>query len=120
MQIEHWFMQALEPLKQSYQDEPERLLKKKEYRAAVISAVSLFENHLRSRILDYTDTRMIKSKSLYSLVQLAQEFEIISNNNTAEIKEWMHIRNQAVHSKQQVGFRDAKKIVNGIYKIINE
>lgn len=120
MQIEHWFMQALEPLKQSYQDEPERLLKKKEYRAAVISAVSLFENYLRNRILDFTDTRMIKSKSLYSLVQLAQEFEIIPNNITVEIKEWMHIRNQAVHSKQEVNFRDAKKIVNGIYKIINE
>ena len=43
MRIEHWFMEVLEPLKQSYQDEPDRLLKKKEYRAAVISAISLFE-----------------------------------------------------------------------------
>src|SRR5690606_12939157 len=116
--LEQWFIEMLEPLKQTYLDEPERLLKKKEYRASVISAISLFENHLRDKLLDFTDSRSSRSKSMYSLLDLAQEFQIIPIDMTGQIKEWMHIRNSAVHSKQEVGFRDAKRIVNGIYNIM--
>jgi hypothetical protein len=118
--VEQWFAEMLEPLQQAYLDEPKRLLKKKEYRASVISAISLFENYLRNRLLDFTDIRSSKSKSLYSLVQLAQEFQIIPIDMIGQIKEWMHIRNNAVHSKQEVGYRDAKRIVNGIYRIMKD
>lgn len=116
-QIERWFVSALEPMKNVYEEEPERLYKKKEYRAAVISAISLLENYLRNALRDYTNVRKV-NKSLYSLVQLAAEFQIINSNQVGNIKEWMFIRNNTVHSKRKVNFQESKKIVNGVMKII--
>lgn len=117
--VEHWFNQVLEPLRTTYLAEPERLLKKKEYRAAVISAISLLENYLRTRLSDYKELRRV-SKSLYSLVQLAGDFQIINPNHIGQIKEWMHVRNNAVHSKRNVSYQEARRIVKGVMEIINE
>lgn len=116
--IENWFIEILEPLRGSYLEEPDRLLKKKEYRAAVISAISLFENYIRERLSDYTNLRKA-SKSLYSLVQLALDYELIQPNNMAELKEWMYVRNNAVHTDRKVSYHEARKIVNGIKEIMN-
>ena len=117
-QIENWFIDVLEPMKSIYQEEPVRLYKKKEYRAAVISAISLLENYLRNQLADFTNLQKRK-KSLYSLVQLAAEYQIINDNVVGNIKEWMHVRNNTVHSKRKVNFQEAKRIVNGVMKIIN-
>ena len=116
-QVEVWFNRILEPLKSTYQEEPERLLKKKEYRAAVISAISLLESYIRNRLSEFKDLRK-NAKSFYSLVQLAVEFQIIHLDQMGNIKEWMHIRNNAVHFKRKVSYQEARRIVKGVMKII--
>jgi len=118
-QVEDWFNRMLEPIRRIYLEEPERLLEKKEYRASVISAISLLENYLRNSISNYGDNRTT-SKSLYSLLQLATEFNIIPINHLGNIKEWMHIRNNAVHSKKEVTYHEARKIVKGVMDLINK
>jgi hypothetical protein len=85
-QVENWFNEVLEPLKKTYQDEPERLLKKKEYRAAVISAISLLENYMKNKISEFKNFQESK-KSLYSLMQLAVKFKIINPNQMGNLKE---------------------------------
>ena len=116
-QVEVWFNRVLEPLKSTYQEEPERLLKKKEYRAAVISAISLLESYIRNRLSEFKDLRK-STKSLYSLVQLAVDFHIIHPDKMGNIKEWMHIRNNAIHFKRKVSYQEARRIVKGVMKII--
>jgi uncharacterized protein YutE (UPF0331/DUF86 family) len=118
-QIENWFNQALEPLRHNYVEEPERLLKKKEYRAAVISSISLFESFIRERLSEFTNIRK-SNKSLYSLVQLALEFQIIQPEQMANLKEWMYIRNNAVHTTKKVSYQQARKIVKGINELMNK
>lgn len=115
--VEVWFNRVLEPLKSTYQEEPERLLKKKEYRAAVISAISLLESYIKNRLSEFKDLRK-NAKSFYSLVQLAVEFQIIHLDQMGNIKEWMHIRNNAVHFKRKVSYQEARRIVKGVMKII--
>lgn len=116
--IEMWFIGQLEFLRNSYRNEPERLLRKKEYRAATISAISLFENYIRERLRDFTNLRV--GKSLYSLAQLAIEHEIIEPNEMANLKSWMHIRNNAVHTNESVSYHQARKVVEGINRLLNE
>jgi hypothetical protein len=49
-QIDNWFADQAEMLIGELSQEPLRLLKKREYRAAVISAMTLFESKLRTKI----------------------------------------------------------------------
>jgi len=116
--IENWFFTAVETLGDVYQEEPVRLLKKKEYRAAVISAVSLLEAHIRKQISQQTELK--SNKSLYSLINLALDYQLIDVAQLKDLKEWMNIRNHAVHSKVEVSYQQARKIVNGIMKMISE
>ncbi|MGE4289781.1 MAG: SIR2 family protein [Salinivirgaceae bacterium] len=117
--ISNWFREALEPLKNNYFEEPERLLAKKEYRAAVIASISLLENYIRERLSDYPN--LVKSnKSLYTLIQLAIEYQIISSDEMGHLKEWMYIRNNAVHTNSKVSYQEATKIVKGVKNILKQ
>lgn len=117
--IENWFVQVIEPMKITYIEEPDRLLKKKEYRAAVISAISLFESYIREKLTAHTNLRKT-TKSLYSLVQLAIDYEIINPDMMGALKQWMHVRNNAVHTNRKVSYYEARRIVNGIKEIMNQ
>lgn len=116
-QIDNWFRQALEPLKTTYDEEPRRLLNKKEYKAAVISAMTLLEVHIRQRLEIIKETTL-RTKPLPTLFNLALENQIINDQQYLNIKLWSDTRNKLVHTKSTVTANDAKKIVNGVYEII--
>ncbi|MEI9911186.1 MAG: hypothetical protein WDO71_16865 [Bacteroidota bacterium] len=116
-QIDNWFRLALEPLKTTYDEEPRRLLNKKEYKAAVISAMTLLEVHIRQRLEIIKETTL-RTKPLPTLFNLAVENQIINDQQYLNIREWSDTRNKLVHTKSTVTANDAKKIVKGVYEIL--
>ncbi|GGI24745.1 SIR2 family NAD-dependent protein deacylase [Pedobacter mendelii] len=117
--IEHWFRDVVEPMKTTYDEEPNRLLKKKEYRAAVISAMTLLEVNIRQRVETMKDVP-IKTTVPYSIYILAKDFGIIHQEDFAKIRMWSDTRNRLVHTKATVNATDAKRIVNGVYELIGQ
>ncbi|MEZ0454433.1 SIR2 family protein [Sphingobacterium thalpophilum] len=115
--IEHWFRDVVEPLKTTYDEEPRRLLNKKEYRAAVISAMTLLEVYMRQRVEVFKSVPL-KTTTPYSLYASAKEFGIINDREYMEIRFWSDTRNQLVHTKAAVTPAIAKRIVNGVYLLV--
>lgn len=119
-QFDKTFYRISEQIKPSLEDEPKRLFEKKEYRAAVISAISLLETELRSYIEYHKNDYRFYSKSINSIIDMAIQMEIINQSMISQLKEWIHIRNKLVHTKESVNGRTAKNIVFGIDKIIRD
>lgn len=94
-------------------DEPIRLLKNKEYRAAVISAVALLEIELREKL-----PKDVGFLPLVKLLNLAVKFEYIPSDKLPLIREWISIRNRLVHTKDTISPNKANKIVKGIMDIL--
>jgi hypothetical protein len=119
--IDIWFSEQAENLSTELHQEPERLLEKKEYRAAVISAMTLLESKLRKTV-DIQETAIsatYRVPSLNRLVEKATQAKLLMENEGHMIKEWSMIRNRAVHSAEQVTAKDARTIVKSVMGIIN-
>lgn len=116
--ISLWFQQQSREFGPIILEEAKRLLKKGEYRAAVVSVITTLEKNLRE-ILEFNfDTKMVKS--LKQLIELAISKELIPQKKYRDITEWLVIRNKLVHSDQEISSSQARKIVNEIYTIIEE
>jgi hypothetical protein len=102
------------------QAEPQRLFQSKEYRAAVISAVTLLEAKLRESLNKMPWPQTQRPLSMRSLVDQAVEQRIISQDLRRRIDSWMRTRNEVVHSSISVSRNQAAEIVNGILEVINE
>jgi hypothetical protein len=76
--------------------EPRRLLEAREYRAAVISAMTLLEIWFREHGTD----RVLRS-------------------DTRHFMQWRKIRNEAVHSGTPISRTVAREIVEGVFELIN-
>lgn len=95
-------------------EEPMRLLKKGEHRAAVISAISLLEAELREKLL----TQVRHPITLIKLLDLSVQYGYIPADNLPSIKQWVSVRNQLVHTKESITQRKASQIVEGITGIL--
>ncbi|RDV01889.1 SIR2 family protein [Undibacter mobilis] len=98
--------------------EPGRLFEAKEYRAAVISAMTLLETTLRRRLDKAPRDAVRRPMSVRQLVDLARERELV-HENFGRISEWTKIRNDAVHSGKPVTRSEAKSIVDGVAQIVD-
>jgi hypothetical protein len=100
--------------------EPMRLFEAKEYRAAVISAMTLLEAKLRERLnkIPWPQTR--RPLSLRSLVDQAAEQQVISQQLRPRIDSWMRTRNEVVHSSMPITKAQAQEIVEGVMKLIDQ
>jgi hypothetical protein len=98
-------------------EEASRLLAAKEFRAAVISAISALEVWLRKQV-DITDQQ---AASLRRLIDLAVEQERIRLDvqTMHAVHEWIAIRNAAAHGRGEVTPRQAREIVNGVRGIMH-
>lgn len=117
LRIETWFRDVVEPLKATYDEEPKRLLNKKEYRAAVISAMTLLEVNMRQRVENFKGVP-VKTTAPYSVYVLARDFQLITPEQFDNIRRWSDTRNRLVHTKAIVNAKDAKRIVNGVYQLL--
>lgn len=115
--IEDWFKSVTDPMSLTYEKEPKRLLDKKEYKAAVISAMTLLEVKMKKLIYN-SDEISGSQTSFNSIYSIAKDRNMIDSNQFLEIKEWGSVRNKLVHSNDTIKVGDAKKIVNGVYDII--
>lgn len=116
--IENWFKEVSDFLNPILLDEPERLLKKKEYRAAVISAISLLEHTIKIYIEDEIIEKYGSSYRSLKWMDLGLKFEFFTYEEFQELKGWTKTRNKVVHSSEKVDGRIAGKIVRGVMKIV--
>ncbi len=104
----------------SRQAEPERLLEAKEYRAAVISAMSLLEARLRKRLNKSPWPQVRNPISMQSLLGMAREQQLLTHPNAAKLDGWMRVRNEIVHSSKDVSRAQAAEIINGVLGLIGQ
>jgi hypothetical protein len=100
--------------------EPERLLEAKEYRAAVISALSLVEARLRERLNKSPWPQVRNPMSMQSLLTIAREQQLLTDPNAVKLDGWMRIRNEIVHSSKGVSRAQATEIVNGALDLLTQ
>lgn len=100
--------------------EPRRLFEAKEYRAAVISAMTLLEGQLRERLNKSQWPQTRRPLSLRSLIDLAAEQQIIQPERKDRIDAWMRTRNEVVHSSVPVSKGKAREIVEGVMQLIDQ
>ncbi|WP_404924989.1 SIR2 family NAD-dependent protein deacylase [Mesorhizobium sp. ORM16] len=94
--------------------EPRRLFNAKEYRAAVIAAMSLLEAELRKRLDKEPWENVDRPLSLRQLFFRAIRAGHIENATEEEVSNWMKLRNTAVHTALPVGRNEAKAVVEGV------
>ncbi|HEY2819466.1 MAG TPA: SIR2 family protein [Candidatus Acidoferrum sp.] len=104
----------------SLEAEPMRLLKAKEYRAAVISAMALLEARLRERLSKSQWPKTRRPMSFRSLADLAAENGAITLEARNRIEPWMRTRNEVVHSSVLVSAAQARHIVNGAMELMQD
>lgn len=100
-------------------EEPQRLLEAREYRAAVISAMSLLEVELRKKLHRkslFSSTRVF---AMRTLVDRAIEEGVLPQIASSSIAEWSQIRNSVVHSGTEVSRALAHKVVSGVKALLN-
>jgi hypothetical protein len=119
-EINHWFSNISEVLKPIYNEEPKRLMEKKEYRAAVISAITLLENELKAYLkINKYDNKNYR-QSISQLLENAIQSEILSKDKVGQLRNWLNIRNSMVHSNEIITGSQARNIVNGVYNIVKD
>lgn len=102
------------------QTEPQRLFDAKEYRAAVISAMTLLESKLRERLNKSPWPEARRPLALRSLLDLAVEQQLIRSATRPEIDRWMRVRNEVVHSSIDISRNQAQQIVQGVLAVIQQ
>jgi len=100
--------------------EPRRLFEAGEYRAAVISAVTLLEAKLRERLNKSPWPQVRRPMSLRSLVEHAVEQQFIQPALKMRIDSWMRIRNEVVHSSMPITKARARDIVEGVMELVDQ
>lgn len=98
-------------------DEPSRLLSKKEYRAAVISAFTYLENALR-RALERKDIDAYSHRmTMGRLLALAVEKGVVDRETGERVLQYVRLRNELVHTDARVTATRAKAVVVDTLKI---
>lgn len=117
--LENAFSLLYLELQAGFEDEPQRLLSKKEYKAAVISSITLLEIQLRNKIEKKFELRF-KPYSMRQLLDLAFKQELININYHKDLMAWISTRNKLVHTHGTITAKVAKKIVTDINRVLNE
>ena len=107
---------ATEELERTLPREAQRLLRAREYRAAVISAITHLETTLRER-LDLSVRRDRRFISVREMLENVGRDGLLGKFEVLQVLKWIEVRNQVVHSHATVSVRKAREIVNGVEKI---
>jgi hypothetical protein len=116
--ITRWFGQVAPTLQRALNEEPRRLLRLHEYRAAVVAAMTLLERYLREGLQEAPEETS-KRYSLGRLIDAAQRRERLSERDSKRVADWLRVRNAAVHSDARVTRGKATEIVDGVYSLLD-
>lgn len=114
-----WLADVAQELEPSFSHEPRRLLQAKEYRAAVIAAITYLETSLRER-LDLPKSEKRRIISVREMLNIAHNQELLGKYEVKQILEWLKVRNSVVHGGTNVPVRTARQIVNGVSEITGQ
>lgn len=114
--LEDWFRTVAADIQPRLAEEPLRLLSAREFRAAVISAVTHLESLLRAA-LEKVERLPGRAYSLGPLADLAAQRELLTQSEHQNLREWMRVRNMVVHSQDTVTKAKATEIVHGVLAI---
>jgi len=114
-----WFTDAAHHVASDFAEEPQRLFAAKEYRAAVIAAISLLEVSLRRRVDEPSSLRE-RRMPLPSLLKIAQEQGLLGEVPRSRVVSWLRVRNRVVHGQRTVSKAVAESIVKGVAKIVDD
>jgi len=98
--------------------EPMRLLNKREYRAAVISALSLLESELRNFLERRSDQRERHRAPLLHMIDEAVISEVLNPQQAGQLRAWINVRNQIIHLGEAVSPSTARDIVEGVIGMV--
>ena len=118
-ELRNWLTQSTTELQHTLESEMHRLLEVKEYRAAVISAITNLESMLRER-LEVSERTAGRGTSVRQILRRAGEHGLLgrfSRFNVERVDEWLRIRNAVVHSSGSVSWQRAHAIVKGVVEI---
>lgn len=116
--LEDEFAKAFAAISPSLQDEPNRLIAKKEYRAAIIAVFSSLEHELR-QFFERTEGQLFVWRSgLTGMLSHSQKYDVLNPKLVASIKKHSAIRNQIAHSRAEVPQAVAKNIVADVSEAI--
>ncbi|KQM70358.1 hypothetical protein ASE74_23545 [Pedobacter sp. Leaf216] len=118
-QFEQAFEVMSSEFKEDFKSESRRLLDKREYKAAIISAITQLESRLRNNI-DIVLKIPIRIVPLTQLLKYAIEYNLLDQNDYMNIKNWMSVRNQLVHLDGKTTPSQAKLIVEGVHTILEK
>lgn len=116
--IESAFSDAFAKISPALEDEPSRLVAKKEYRAAVIAAFSLLEHELRQFFESSGLEAFSARSSLIMLLDYARSREVLSTKEFQQIKSHASVRNRIAHTRGEVTATQAKTIVRDVSAVM--
>lgn len=117
--MEEWFALIGNEIRPTLEDEPLRLLRSREYRAAVIAAVTYLETFLRLALERHEELPSSRPVPLGWLSEAASKMGLLNADEKDRMRSWMRIRNRVVHSQEGVTKAKATEIVTGVLGIIN-
>ena len=112
--LESAFAGLFQKLSPALEDEPSRLIAKKEYRAAVIAAFSLLEHELRQSMEIAGYDKFMTRSSLGQLLEFARSQEILEPKLYAQVRAHMALRNRIAHTRAEVSAPQASTLVKDV------
>lgn len=118
--LESAFSEAFKKLSPALEDEPSRLLSKKEYRSAVIAVFSLLEHELRNLIEATGLSSFASRSSLMMLLDFSRSREIISREEFDTLRKHATVRNKIAHTRDEIPAATARQIVKETSALIGK
>ncbi len=115
--LDHFFANIAHSIRPNLATEPERLYKKREYRASIISAMAFFEFELRETL--GKGDKEHNYGPLNRILKKAINMQLLDREQYLQIREWMRLRNEAVHMAKSISAKEAKTVLNGVESILS-
>ncbi|TGL19743.1 DUF86 domain-containing protein [Leptospira bourretii] len=119
-QISDWLKRFAESLAESLEKEPIRLLSKKEFRAATISAFSVLEAETNQIMNTLVNEYPFHKNTYTRIFDFLYSRKYIQLEEYTKLKEYYKIRNKLVHGDSKISKEDATNVVNLIMSILEK
>ncbi len=126
--VYRWFKDRSAVINDDIGNEPMRLFNKREYRAAIISAISLLEIKLRKALSEkheFPETNRSRREPLTSLsnremLRFLNQREAITGNQYERALSWLRTRNQSAHENKTISRKTAQELISGVLSLIKK
>lgn len=107
-----------QPLYETFAEEPDRLLKKNEPKAAFISAFSLLEIELNHYFEKEKTSHDPLVSPIGELIEKLRRLKVLNDEQVLNLQNWRRIRNNVIHTKEGKSEQISDEMVHGIMEIV--